>query len=104
MKKSALILPILLFLSGCATPHVVTEEKVSDSSLSCEQLMAEIEEAEEFEEKARDEKGVTGTNVAAAILFWPAIAGTYMNANEAIEAAQKRQEHLNDLHRSKGCN
>lgn len=60
-------------------------------------------ETDQFEAKARKEKGVTGTNVAAALLFWPAMIATYQNANEAIEAAQKRKSKLTDLYNQKGC-
>ncbi len=46
---------------------------------------------------------MTGTNVAAAILFVPGLAGTYMNTDEAIDAARDRQERLTDIHQKKGC-
>ncbi len=36
-------------------------------------------------------------------LLWPAIIGTYSNANKAINAAQDRQEHLLKIYRDKGC-
>ena len=45
-------------------------------------------EAERFKVDAQKEKGMTGTNVAAVIFFWPAMIGTYSNANEAISAAE----------------
>lgn len=103
MKKTTLLLMSAFALSGCATPHVVEEERYSDSDLSCISLQAEIDEAQRFEASARDEKGFTGTNVVAGLLFWPAIIGTYSNANEAIEAAQERQEHLFRIFNKKGC-
>lgn len=90
-------------LSGCATPHVVDEKKLSDTDLRCNSLILEIAEAKRFEREAREAKGVTGTNVAAAILFWPALLGTYSNADDAIEAAQNRQRHLEALHKEKKC-
>ena len=74
-----------------------------DNKLTCMQLVAEIQEATEFERKAQKEKGVTGTNVAAAVIFWPAIIGTYHNANEAIDAAKERKEYLVELSTKKGC-
>ena len=101
MKK--LLCISALALSGCATPHVVEEEKTSDKDLSCVSLQSEIDEAKRFEEAARDEKGVTGTNVVAGLLFWPAIIGTYSNANDAIDAAQERQDHLMKIFNEKGC-
>ena len=50
------------------------------------------------------EKGVTGTNVAAAIFFWPAMFVTYGNANDAIDAAKDRKDYLIRLADKKGCN
>ena len=97
-----LLLPAFLAV-GCATPHVVQESKLSDKNLDCEDLEDEIVRAEKFEEKARDEKGVTGTNAAAVIFFWPALIATYANAGEAIDAAQERIVHLQKLHRKKDC-
>ena len=90
-------------LAGCASPKVVKETQLGDESLSCGELKAQIAEAASFEQKARDERGVTGTNVAAAVLFWPALIATYSNTEDAIKAAERRQEHLKGIYRSKGC-
>ena len=60
-------------------------------------------EAERFKEEAKGEKGVTGGNTARALLFWPAIVGTYMNSNEAIQAADSRKVHLINIMRDKDC-
>ncbi len=93
----------LFGLSACATPTVVDSRQAGDESLSCSQLAAAIEEAEQFEADAREERGVTGTNVAAAVFFWPGLIGTYVNTEEAIEAAEERQEYLRDLQERRGC-
>lgn len=91
------------FLTACATPTVVQSKQVSDNRLSCKQIEQQIVEAQEFEQKARDERKVTGTNVAAAVLFWPALIGTYKNTEDAIEAAEERQEHLEKIYQMKKC-
>ena len=102
--KIILSLSIGVFtLTGCATPEVIPEREVTDSQLSCAEIESEIKEAAEFEEKAREEKGVTGTNTAAAIFFWPALFATYANADDAIDAAQDRQDHLHRLYEKKDC-
>ena len=54
-------------LAGCATPHVVQSVKMSDSSLSCKQIITEMAEADRFRSDAQKEKGVTGTNAAALV-------------------------------------
>ncbi|WBQ09070.1 hypothetical protein L2D01_09200 [Hyphomonadaceae bacterium ML37] len=92
-----------LFVSACATPRVVEAQQAGDRNLSCAEIMQQIDEARQFEEAARDDRSVNTTNVAAAVFFWPALVGTYMNTEEAIEAAQDRREHLNRLYENKGC-
>lgn len=101
--KIAVLGATLLLLQACATPHVVDTKKTTDLSLNCSQLQAEIDEAKEFEKKARAERKVTGKNVAAAVLFWPALLGTYSNTEEAINAAKERQSHLLTIYQQKGC-
>lgn len=106
MKKLALVLSSTLsalILSACATPHVVETRKTTDTQLSCVQLKAEIEESKNFEKKARDERKVNSKNVAAAVLFWPALVATYSNTEEAINAAKERQANLVDIYQKKGC-
>lgn len=67
--KAILILSAAILMVGCATPTVVDTRKAGDSQLNCDQIKLEIAEAERFEKEARKERTVTGTNVAAAILF-----------------------------------
>jgi hypothetical protein len=93
----------ITFIVGCATPTVVAQRKAGDSELSCAQLKSEFNDAVEFEEKARKERGLTGTNVAAAIFFWPAMIGTYKNVEEATDAAKARQKHLEKIADEKKC-
>ncbi len=88
-------------LGGCAKPHLVETLRVSDNNLNCTQLEAEIREADRFRTDAQKEKGMTGTNVAAVLFFWPAMMGTYSNANEAIAAADARKSNLTNLHNTK---
>lgn len=94
---------VALLAAGCASPTVVKSKQSNDETLSCEQLNKEFADAQEFEAKARKERTVTGTNVAAAIFFWPALLGTYSNTEEAINAAKSRQDHLNKIADTKQC-
>ena len=89
-------------LAGCASPTVVQSVKPGDSGLSCAQLQNEYADAEKFRAAADSEKGVTGGNIAR-LLFWPAIIGTTMNANEAIAAADNRKVHLTNLMNQNKC-
>jgi hypothetical protein len=90
-------------VTACATPAVVTVQQPGDRSLSCSELVEQIRAAERFEEDARDERGVTGENVAAAVLFWPGLLATYANTEDAIDAARDRREHLMDIYDDKQC-
>jgi hypothetical protein len=103
LLKTVTATVLVFFLSACASPTVVQSKQTRDSEMSCDQLKAANSEAQEFEAKARKERGVTGTNVAAAILFWPAMIGTYKNTEEAIEAAKDRQKHLEKIADEKKC-
>ena len=40
---------------------------------------------------------------AALVLFWPAMIGTYSNANEVIAAADARKVNLMGLYKQKKC-
>ncbi len=102
MYVQAMMLSFII-LAGCATPHVVNVRQAGDKKLSCEELEEQIEDANRFERKARGEKGVTGTNVAAAVFFWPGLLATYSNAEDAIDAAQERRHYLMRIHEKKGC-
>ncbi len=100
-----LVFVIMLgLLVGCATPTVVDIRKTGDSNLTCDQIKQEIAEAERYEKEARKDRTVTGQNVAAALLFFPALIGTYANTEEAINAAKDRREAMFKLAQSKKCN
>lgn len=104
MKKIlATALAAAILLSGCASPTVVQTKQSNDSSMNCAQLKSAYSDAQDFESKARKERGVTGTNIAAAIFFWPAMIGTYKNTEEAIDAAKDRQKHIEKIAESKQC-
>lgn len=93
---------VVVGLNGCASPTVVQIVKPGDTGLTCAQLQNEYSDTERFKKEADAEKGVTGGNVAR-LLFWPAIIGTTMNANEAIAAADNRKVHLANVMLKNNC-
>ncbi len=101
LNASVIVIAATL-LSACASPTVVQSVKPGDTGLNCAQLQNEFADAENFKKEADGAKGVTGGNVAR-LLFWPSIIGTYMNANEAIAAADTRKVSLTNLMAQKGC-
>ena len=99
----ALTLCAIAALAACAKPTVTDVAMPGDETATCSQLKNEYTMARGLIADAEAEKGVTGDNVARLVLFWPAIIGTQMNANEAIDAANARQVHLLNIMRGKQC-
>ena len=100
---SALGISFVLLIS-CAKPTVVNIVLPDDDKLNCEKLENAVTDAQEFRRKAMAVTGNTGKNQAAAILFWPALMMTYVNASEAIVAANERSVHLINIMQDKNCN
>tara|TARA_B100000497_G_C7331566_1_gene219417 strand:+ start:109 stop:426 length:318 start_codon:yes stop_codon:yes gene_type:complete len=104
MKKIPIYIIMLLFIASCATPTVVQVVAPTDSKLTCNQIDTEIAMANKYAADAKKEKNIgTGTNVAALLFWLPGLVATNMNANEAIEAANQRALHLQNLKTQKNC-
>tara|TARA_B100001059_G_scaffold96270_1_gene95537 strand:+ start:372 stop:689 length:318 start_codon:yes stop_codon:yes gene_type:complete len=104
MKKISIYFIMLLFIASCATPTVVQVVAPTDSKLTCNQIDTEIAMANKYAADAKKEKNIgTGTNVAALLFWLPGLVATNMNANEAIEAANQRALHLQNLKTQKNC-
>ena len=104
MKKLPTYFIILLFITSCATPTVVQVVAPTDSKLTCNQIDTEIAMANKYAADAKKEKNMgTGTNVAALLFWLPGLVATNLNANEAIEAANQRALHLQNLKTQKNC-
>ena len=105
MKSIATLATLTLAaaLAGCATPTVVDVRQPGDDKLSCDQIKDQFAAATKYEKDARAERGVTGTNAAAAVFFLPGLLATYMNTEDAIKAARDRQELLARLAAAKNC-
>ena len=99
---SILIISFVLLIS-CAKPTVVNIALPTDDKLNCKKLENGVADAQEFRRKAIAVTGNTGKNQAAAILFWPALMMTYVNASEAIVAANERSVHLINIMQDKNC-
>ena len=104
MKNFYNFVLILFLISACAKPTVVDVTKPSDQGLNCDQLTDEMQEALRYKREALSVKDVgTGGNMTRAILFWPALAKTFHNADMAIGAANDRGYHLLDIIKQKNC-
>ena len=104
LKKFVSFIFIALFLSACATPHVVSVVGPNDNSMTCSQLDSEISIASNYKRDAKAEKSLgTATNVGALFFWLPGMVATQMNANDAIKAADNRINHLSRLKSKKNC-
>ena len=101
--KAVYLLLILSFLFSCATPEVVVVKDPLDENKNCEELENLVAETQKFKRDALYEKENTGGNMARMILFWPAMATTFYNADKAIRAANDRTHHLLKIMKNKNC-
>lgn len=101
MKKLALIVPFVL--AACVNPEKVSETKITDANITCQQIANENAQIDMLKKEAKKGTGASGANIAAAIVFWPAAVGNYVNGKEALEAAQKREATLARLAQVKNC-
>mgnify|MGYP000455772384 CR=1 FL=1 len=93
----------LIVLASCAKPTVVNVDLPEDKNLNCEQLETSITDAQEFRRKAIGVTGNTPQNQARGMLFWPSLMITYLNAHEAIVAANERSVNLINLMLDQNC-
>lgn len=107
MRKTIVILMSALFLAlslgGCATSKKIQAVQAGDHKLSCSQLTSELTRLDDAETEIDSKKGVTGTNVAAALFWLPGLAYTYYDAGQAEELINERRSHLTALYNDKGC-
>ena len=94
---------ILILLNCCEKPQVVNVALPGDKDLNCEQLETSLNDAQDFRKQAISVTGNTPQNQARALLFWPALMITYINAHEAIVAATERSVNLINLLQNKKC-
>ena len=98
---SSLIVCLLIF--SCATPKVVEIKNPLDEKKSCDELENSVAETQKFKRDALYEKDNTGGNMARMLIFWPAMATTFHNADKAVKAANDRTYHLIKIMKNKNC-
>jgi len=105
MKKSIITFSAIaaIGLSACSHTEKVATVKPTDSKMSCADINKEFTDLEKVMKQAKKNKGASGTNIAAAVFFWPAAVGNYLDAENAEELVQERQENLVALSQQKGC-
>lgn len=104
VQKTVLILTLASVLCGCATSHKIAPVQLGDNQLSKQELMCEMNKLEMAQQQVDSKKGVTGTNVAAALFWIPGLAYTYYDAGEATRLIEQRRAHLTSLYNQKMSN
>ena len=101
--KNFFLYILVFFIFSCAKPEVVNIESPEDKKMNCTELENSVAEAQKFKRDALFEKENTGGNMTRFILFWPAMAATYHNADKAIRASNDRTYHLIKIMKNKNC-
>ena len=89
--------------SACSSTTKVATLKPTDSKMSCAEINQEFADLDTVMREAKKNKGASGTNIAAAVFFWPAAVGNYVDAKDSEELVAERQVNLTNLAQSKGC-
>lgn len=71
--------------------------------MNCGQIKEEMKKVEEIKDDIDSKRGMSGRNVGMALIFWPGIIVNEMNGSDAVTAANKRMEFLNDMYNKKQC-
>jgi hypothetical protein len=95
------LITITTLVSACATSPKVQVMQACDRSLSKEQIMCELDKLNTTDCEINQKKGINGTNVAAALFFWPGLIYTQLDASDARKLVSQRREYLTSLYNEK---
>ncbi len=90
-------------LTGCATSEKIQVTQMGDDSLSCGAIQAEMGKLDASKANIDSKKGMTGTNVAAALFWLPGLAYTYYDAGQAEQLITDRKSALTQRFNNKKC-
>jgi hypothetical protein len=102
LRSLILAIIISMGLSACA-PKVQSYDPFMDRDLNCDQLALEISKTRSLKAEAQSNKGMSGQNIAWALVFWPAIFANESNNSDAIRIADERLFHLYGYYDAKQC-
>ncbi len=106
LEQSLRLLVVGIFsclIIGCATSQKIQVVQPGDHNLSCESIKAELGKLDAAQTDIESKKGVTGTNVAAALFWLPGLAYTYYDAGEANRLISDRRSALTSSYNNKNC-
>ncbi len=105
VKTFRIISTSLLFItvSACVSTQTVPKEQANDATLNCESIATRLGEVRAARSYAKANQGVSGANVAAALLFWPALIVNNNNTRAMVKSMDAREATLNDFYASNQC-
>ncbi len=104
MKRQISLLIILIHCVSCANPTIVNVIGPNDNNLTCNELSNEIAKANKYADEAKEAKRMDKPhNIGAILFFIPGYGVSMKNIDQAIKAAAKRAEHLNNIKEKKNC-
>lgn len=101
MKKYFLLSALTFLVSACSgekTPVVEPVQK-TDKTLTCEEIMFEINDSEQYIKQAGEKKALGIKSIVMPLGY----IDTYMTADEAIAAANQRIDYLKRIYDIKSC-
>lgn len=104
MKKTILaVTAAAMILSACSHTEKVSVMQPGDQKMSCAEIQNEFDDMDRVMAEAKKNKGASGANIAAVVLFWPAAVGNYVDAKDAEDLVAQRRMHLTRIYEEKGC-
>lgn len=93
----------MLALGACTTTQKVNVMQPGDQAMTCAQLRTQFAQLDQVKNDGEHDQGVNVANVAALVLFWPAIAGNYLSARDALQLAEQRRTYLMGIYNDHHC-
>lgn len=88
---------------ACTSTQKINVMQPGDRALTCTQLKDQFAQLDSIKRDGERDQGVNVANAAALVLFWPAIAGNYLSARDAMQLAEDRRNHLMTYYNEKNC-
>ena len=90
-------------LMACVSTKTVSSEQVDDTQLGCASLATRIGEVRGGRDYAKANRGLSGSNVMAALFFLPALVVNNNNTADMIKSMDEREGVLTGLYEKNEC-
>ena len=103
LRSTLVVAAVSGLLFGCATSQKIQVVQPGDQNLSCRAITEELAKLDKTQAEIDSKKGVTGTNVGAALFWLPGLAYTYYDAGETTRLVSERRSGLTGVYNNKNC-